>query len=63
MGKPELPHRTLREGQVKSQLREHLAGRSTLRKVERLVAKGWKPGLRVADVLGRKRRHAAGGAK
>lgn len=40
---------------MKSPLREHLGGRSTLRKVERMLARGWHPGLTVREVLGRKR--------
>lgn len=48
---------------VKSSLREHRGGRSTLRKVERLIARGWRPGMTVRDVLGKRRRLAVGGER
>lgn len=47
---------------MKTSRREHRGGRSTLRKVERLIAKGWRPGMTVAEVMG-KRRLPAGGAR
>lgn len=42
-----------------SHLRENRGGRNTLRKVEKMMARGWRPGLTVREVLAR--RHPKGG--
>ena len=50
---------------MKTSLRESHGGRSTLRKIEAALRKGWRPGLgRVGDFArGKHRRQAAGGAR
>lgn len=42
---------------MKSALRFSKASGSTRRLVERAIRAGWRPGLRVRDVLSKKRRH------
>ena len=44
---------------MKSGLRFSKISRSTRRLVERAIRAGWRPGLRVSDVLRKKRRHSA----
>jgi len=43
---------------MKSGLRFSKISRSTHRLVERAIRAGWRPGLRVNEVLHRKRRHS-----
>lgn len=50
------------EDEVKTSLRESRGGKSTLRKIEAALRKGWRPGLgRVGDWS--RRRQSAGGAR
>ena len=46
---------------MKSAIRFSRASGSTRRLVEKLIARGWFPGAKTADLLKPKRRHAAGG--
>ena len=46
---------------MKSPLRFSKASGSTRRLVERAIRAGWQPGLRVSDVLRKKRRHVLAG--
>jgi hypothetical protein len=46
---------------MKSFLRKSAASGSDRAKIEKLVRRGWQPGIKIGDVLGNRRRKQKGG--
>lgn len=61
MGQARVWHGSNGEGRpMKTAFRESRGGKSTLRKVASMIARGWRPGMTVRETLSRRRRRAAG---